>query len=350
MNRKLLPRCRIIPDPVAIINRYEHSVDWINRSEQYVDKFGNRTGQGEEPILAMQWMPESSGRETDAGDRVLVGLLGHGISASRTPHMHMTEGRAQGLNYDYRLVDLADCNPTPTIEEILFELENAGFSGLNVTFPYKQAVIQHLTTLSENARAVGAVNTIVFRGEERRGHNTDYWGFQESFLRGLPDVNCGSVLLIGAGGAGGAVSAALLGAGVGRLMIHDTIRSSAERLVAALSSRFGAGRAEVASDLDTAAKTADGIVNASPVGMEKLPGMPLPASLIELRHWVADIVYFPLETELLATARAKGCRVLPGSGMTLYQAVRAFELFTGRQADPVRMQAAFDSFNSEAVK
>ena len=209
-------------------------------------------------------------------------------------------------------------------------------------------MIPYLTDLSENAHAVGAVNTIVFSGGGRRGHNTDFWGFGESFRRGLPGVKRDVVLMIGAGGAGAAVAAALLDAGVQRLMIRDTNEGSARRLVTALEGRFGAGRAEVVTELAFAAE-ADGIVNASPVGMEKLPGLPLPAELIEARHWVADVVYFPLETELLATARAKGCAVLPGSGMALFQAVRAFELFTGLPANPERMRATFEAFDREVV-
>ncbi|MCF7702400.1 shikimate dehydrogenase [Loktanella sp. M215] len=284
------------------------------------------------------------------GDRgVLVGLLGHGIGASRTPRMHMAEGTAQGLDYDYRLIDLADCDPAPGMEEILIQVEAAGFDGLNVTFPFKQAIIPHLSELSENARNVGAVNTVVFEDGRRLGHNTDYWGFAESFRRGLPDANRDAVLLIGAGGAGGAVSAALLGSGVKRLMIHDTNPGAAARLAKTLGVHFGEDRAEVVTDLDTAASQVDGIVNASPVGMVKLPGLPLPKALIATRHWVADIVYFPLETALLASARALGCAVLPGSGMALFQAVRAFELFTGLPADPTRMQATFDEFNSGAA-
>ncbi|WP_372833980.1 shikimate dehydrogenase [Puniceibacterium confluentis] len=296
--------------------------------------------------VPMHWMPMLIDRSDSDAPHVRVGLLGHGISASRTPRMHMAEGRAQGLVYDYHLIDLADCTPAPAIGDILGEIEAAGFRGLNVTYPYKQAVIAHLDTLSDNAQAVGAVNTVVFGDGARRGHNTDYWGFAESFRRGLPGVKRDVALLIGAGGAGGAVSAALLGAGIGRLMILDTNPDSAERLARSLCSRFGPGRAEVAPEVEAAAAQADGIVNASPVGMAKLPGLPLSASLITPRHWVADIVYFPLETELLATARAKGCAVLPGSGMALYQAVRAFELFTGLPADPQRMQATFDSFTT----
>lgn len=298
----------------------------------------------EELYLSVQWMPMLENPSAEHDSHVLVGLLGHGISSSRTPRMHMDEGKAQNLDYDYRLIDLADYQPAPPIEDVLAQIEAAGFRGLNVTFPYKQAVLPHLTALSENAQAVGAVNTVVFRDGGRFGHNTDYWGFAESFRRGLSGVAQDAVLLIGAGGAGGAVAAALLGCGVGKLLISDTNPSSAQRLVETLCIRFGQERAEVATDLAAASTLVDGIVNTSPVGMEKLPGLPLPAALITSRHWVADIVYFPLETALLTAARDKGCRVLPGSGMAIYQAVRAFELFTGLPADPTRMRATFDSF------
>ena len=297
----------------------------------------------------MRVLPTANLTEPGNCKRVLVGLLGRGISASRTPRMHMAEGRALGLDYDYRLIDLAESEAEPPMEVLLNELESAGYRGVNVTYPYKQSVIPHLTDMSVNARAIGAVNTIVFRDGARSGHNTDYWGFGESFRRGLPGVKRDAALLLGAGGAGGAVSAALLSEGIGRLMIHDTTRAKAVSLVQSLNQRFGAGRAEVCSDPMIAAARADGIVNASPVGMQKMPGLPVPESAIEARHWVADVVYFPLETELLAVARAKGCSVLPGSGMALFQAVRAFELFTGLPADPSRMQATFDGFDAEVT-
>jgi shikimate dehydrogenase len=295
------------------------------------------------------WMPHVASRPSGSARRVLVGLLGYGIAASRTPRMHMVEGVAQGLDYDYKLIDLADCDPAPAMDDILTQVEAAGFDGLNITFPYKQAIMPHLSELSQSARNVGAVNTVVFRDGQRLGHNTDYWGFAESFRRGLPNAKRDAVLLIGAGGAGGAVAAALLGSDVGLLMIHDTNANSAAGAAQRLCTHFGADRAVVVTDLDAAAAQADGIVNASPVGMVKLPGLPLSAALITQRHWVADIVYFPLETALLATARAKGCAVLPGAGMALFQAVGAFELFTGLPADPARMQITFDSFTSGAA-
>ncbi|WP_089273587.1 shikimate dehydrogenase [Puniceibacterium sediminis] len=268
---------------------------------------------------------------------VLVGLLGTGVSASRTPRMHMAEGAAQGVPFEYRLIDADTAATTPDIPEVLSRLEDAGFDGINVTFPFKQAVMPYLSSLSDGAQSVGAVNTVLFRDGARRGDNTDLWGFRESMRRGLPSVRRDTVLLLGAGGAGGAVAQALIDEGAGRVLVQDTDRAKAENLV----ERLGAGRGVVVTDLAAAAASADGVVNATPVGMDKLPGLPLPEALIERRHWIADIVYFPLETALLALARRRGCAVLPGSGMALYQAVRAFELFTGRRPDPERMWSAF---------
>ena len=285
--------------------------------------------------------------QTEPRRKVRVGLLGHGISASRTPRMHIDEGRAQGLVYDYQLYDMAGEDAEPEMGALLSRLEVEGLNGLNVTFPYKQHVIPYLDELSDAATAVEAVNIVVFRNGRRHGHNTDFWGFGESFNRGLPGVARNRVLLLGAGGAGGAVANALLDRGVGQLLLHDRVHEAAERLARQLGDRFGADRATTVVDLTEAAGSVDGIVNSTPMGMDKLPGMAIAADVIEPRHWVTDIVYFPLETELLATARAKGCRVLSGAGMAVFQAVRAFELFTGLKADPDRMRKTFDSFTAE---
>ncbi|SLN66291.1 Quinate/shikimate dehydrogenase [Aquimixticola soesokkakensis] len=271
-----------------------------------------------------------------------IGLLGHGIAASRTPKMHSEEGRAQGLDYSYELIDTAN-DPTP-VSELLDQIEAAGFSGINVTYPYKRQVMASLDVISDAAKAVGAVNTVLFRDGKRFGHNTDYSGFAESFKRGLPDAARETVLLLGAGGAGGAVANALLDEGVQHLRVFDVSPDTAQALVSDLTARLGAERASQALDPEAAAAEAQGIVNASPVGMAKLPGLPLPRAAVRPDHWIADVVYFPLETEFLALGRSLGCATLPGSGMALFQAVRAFELFSGRAADPARMQAVFDSF------
>ncbi|WP_372604979.1 shikimate dehydrogenase [Actibacterium sp.] len=268
-----------------------------------------------------------------------VGLIGKGIQLSRTPAMHEAEGRAQGLDLHYDLIDPdAMTGPQPTLAQMLDAAQDAGFAGVNVTFPYKKAVIALLDDISAPARVVGAVNTVVFADGKRRGHNTDYWGFAESLRRGLVGANMDSVLLLGAGGAGGAVAHALVSLGVKQLMITDRDPAAAASLAAEVGGT-------AVTDLAAAAKAADGIVNATPMGMAKLPGTAIDTALLEPRHWVADIVYFPLETELLRAARTRGCRILNGSGMAVFQAVRAFSLFTGLTPDTNRMRATFEAFS-----
>jgi shikimate dehydrogenase len=273
---------------------------------------------------------------------VLVGLIGAGIQLSRSPRMHESEAAAQGLRLVYRLIDLEVLGlGAEALPNLLTAAQNAGYAGLNITYPCKQAVIPLLDELSEDARALSAVNTVVFRNGQRIGYNTDWWGFAESFRRGLPDVPLGRVVQLGAGGAGSAVAHALLTLGVKHLMIVDTDGPKAEALSHSLAQRFGTDRVAALPDATTAMAQANGLVNTTPVGMAKHPGLPLAAELLTRAQWVTDVVYFPLETELLRTARLLGCRTLDGSGMAIFQAVEAFRLFTGRESDPSRMTAAF---------
>ncbi|SDG06723.1 shikimate dehydrogenase [Alloyangia pacifica] len=284
-------------------------------------------------------------------DCLLAGLIGQGIALSRTPLMQMQEARAQGLFTTYKKLDMdAPERRDMTLAQMVQSAEAAGFDGLNITYPYKIDVIPLLDELSENARAVGAVNTVVFQNGKRIGHNTDMWGFAESFRRGLAGAETDHAVLLGAGGAGVAVAHALADCGVKKLSIFDTDPARAEGLAKLVASNRPDAQTQAVSDLAElfAEDKPNGVVNATPMGMAKLPGMAIDETLIDESLWVADIVYFPLETQLIATARAKGCRVLPGSGMAVFQAVRAFELFTGRPADPVRMKATFDAFDQPA--
>ena len=276
---------------------------------------------------------------------VLVGLIGSGIQASRTPAMHEREGAAQGLAYVYKIIDLDTLRlSAAALPELLTAARRFGFAGLNITHPCKQAVIPLLDDLSPDARALGAVNTVVFGRDGRAvGHNTDWSGFAEAFRRTLPDVARRRVLQFGAGGAGAAVAHALLTLGVDELSLVDTDRGRSERLAQDLCGRFGAGRARAADDVARAVRAGDGIVNTTPLGMAKYPGMPLARELLRPELWVADIVYFPLETELLARARALGCRTMGGGGMAVFQAADAFRLFSGLKPDPERMIRHFES-------
>ena len=274
----------------------------------------------------------------------LVGLIGAGIQRSRSPALHEREGAAQGVAYQYKLIDLEALSlGVEALPELLVAAERMGFVGLNVTHPCKQAVIPLLHELSPDARALGAVNTVLLRDGKRVGHNTDWLGFAESFRRGLPDATRDRVVQLGAGGAGAAVAHAALTLGVRRLAVFDAQPARAEAVARDLCGRFGEDRAVAGQDLGRAVADADGLINATPVGMEAHPGLPLPASLLRPTLWVAEIVYFPLETELLRSARALGCRTLDGGGMAVFQAAEAFRLFTGLTPNAERMLRHFAS-------
>jgi shikimate dehydrogenase len=280
----------------------------------------------------------------------LVGLVGTGIGPSLTPPMHEREADELGLRYLYRRLDLDELRlPAADIGELLTATRLAGYDGLNVTHPCKQLVLPHLDELSPDAEALGAVNTVVFRQGRAVGHNTDWSGFARAFDRGLPEAPLDRVVLLGAGGAGAAVAHALLTLGTGRLVITDVDDGRARALAASLTARFGAGRAVGGGPAEGAAalRHADGLVHATPTGMAAHPGLPLPAELLHPGMWVADIVYRPLETELVRTARARGCRVLDGGGMAVFQAVDAFRLFTGVEPDAERMLVHFTSLVTE---
>lgn len=281
---------------------------------------------------------------TQASRSVLCGLFGTGLSGTRSPAMHEAEGAALGLRYVYRAIDFAALgHGADALPAMLDAAVALGFDGLNITHPFKQAVIPLLDDLSGEARAIGAVNTVVLRDGRRVGHNTDWWGFAENVRRALPDVTLNHVLQIGAGGAGAAVAHALLRLGVRDLALYDIDAERAARLAGRLCAHFGAGRARCSVSPETDLPRADGLVQASPVGMTDHPGMPVPAGLLHPRLWVAEVIYFPLETALLRQARAIGCRTLDGGGMAVLQAAEALRLFTGVAPDIARMLRRFEA-------
>jgi quinate/shikimate dehydrogenase (NAD+) len=271
-----------------------------------------------------------------------LGLVGSGIGASLTPAMQEREGREAGLSLTYRLIDTDVHKLTRSdLPELLGWARRLGFDGLNITHPFKQAVAPLLDELSDDARDLGAVNTILFREGRMLGRNTDWSGYGRAFREVLPDAVHDRVLLIGAGGAGVAVGYGLLRQGAARVEVLDADETAATACVERLSARFGPGRVAVAHDLESALGDVQGVVNATPVGMTGHPGTAVPFTSLRSDLWVSDVVYFPLETALVAAARTRGCRVLPGGGMAVQQAVGAFEYFTGRPADPARMTAHF---------
>jgi shikimate dehydrogenase len=274
-------------------------------------------------------------------DGLLVGLVGSGIGPSLSPALHMREAQELGLRYRYVRLDLDALRlPPEAIGDLLRQARVAGFRGLNVTHPCKQLVIPHLDALDPAAEAIGAVNTVVFDDGAAIGHNTDWTGFRDGLVDGLPDARLDRVVLVGAGGAGAAASHALLWIGAGTVDVLDVDGARAIGLATALVDRFGAGRAtgHDMSEFAARVQAADGLVHATPMGMSEHPGLPVPPTLLRPELWVAEIVYRPLDTDLLRAARAAGCATLDGSRMAVHQAAESFRLFTGLEADADRMR------------
>jgi shikimate dehydrogenase len=276
------------------------------------------------------------------GAKLLIGLIGSGIGRSLTPAMHEEEARQHGLILFDQLIDLErEQLGAEVLPALLRALRTIGFAGFNVTHPCKQTILPLLDELSDSARAIGAVNTVVVRGGRWVGHNTDSSGWEWAFRRALPQAGLSQVVLLGAGGAGAAIAHALLRLGALKLLIRDTEPERAAALTSRLARTHGSGRVEHATDLPAALERAQGLVHATPTGMAHSPGLPLPAALLRPDLWVSEIVYFPLETELLKAARAAGCVTLDGGGMAVGQALGAFRLFTGRDADATRVERHF---------
>jgi shikimate dehydrogenase len=272
----------------------------------------------------------------------LLGLVGAGIGASLTPAMQEREGRELGLSLTYRRIDSEVLGfGVEDLPEVMRWARRLGYDGLNITHPFKQAVLPLLDELSDAASGLGAVNTVVFAGGRASGHNTDWSGWGRAFRRTLPEAVRDPAVVLGAGGAGTAVGYALLDQGAEHVAVLDTDADRAQDAAVRLAKCFGDDRVAAVTDLAAALADASGVVNATPVGMLGHAGIPLPAKLLRPDLWVADVVYFPLETELVRVARDLGCRVLPGGGMAVQQAVGAFELFTGLSPDPERMTAHF---------
>lgn len=278
----------------------------------------------------------------------LVGLIGDGITASLTPPMHEREGREHGLLYLYRPVDtavlgLAGDAAQEAAPRLLAAGRELGFNAFNITHPFKQTIMQHLDEVDEDARNLGAVNTVVFREGRSVGCNTDFSGYLTGLRNTVPDADLTEVVQLGAGGAGSAVAYALLRAGAEQLTLADLDLERATARAADLQEQFPDQRvtARPHPQLRDALSTATGFAHCTPVGMHTHPGLPVEAQWLRPELWVSEVVYLPLETELVVAARRAGCQVVDGGRMAVGQALDAFALVTGLAADPERVRRHF---------
>ncbi len=259
----------------------------------------------------------------------LAGVIGYPASHSRSPRIHGHWLQRYGLAGHYIPLEISP-DDLPTVLEIMPRM---GFVGANVTLPHKESVLRMCDLVTDRAALIGAVNTLIFREDGRiHGDNTDGYGFLASLRAAVPSwqPKAGPAAIFGAGGASRAVIVAFLEAGVPEIRLSNRSRPRAE----AMRSEFGA-RIKVV-DWVKAGSMLEGaltVVNATSLGMEGQPSYQFPLAALEPGALVTDLVYTPLETEFLATAREAGCLTVDGLGMLLHQAVPGFERWFGERPD-----------------
>jgi shikimate dehydrogenase len=272
----------------------------------------------------------------------LIGSVSNGGAPALSASMHQREARALGLPYLLRHLDLQHlCLPAAAVDDVLGAAQLAGYDGLTVAHPCSRRIVDHVDELSADAAALGAVDTVLFRDGQVIGHNVEWSGFARALDRSIPDASLERVVLLGAGRAASAVAYGLLTLGTVQLAVVDADSRRSELLVASLGDIFGPGRATARplGGLERELAVADGLVHVGATAGNRLSELPLGATMLHPELWVADSVYRPAETALVAGARALGCRVLDGWSTAVHQQVDAFRLLTGVEPDHERMLA-----------
>jgi len=255
----------------------------------------------------------------------LAGVVGSPVAHSRSPRLHRYWLRKYGIPGYYIPIDIA----AGDLAEAFATLPKLGFVGVNVTIPHKERILEFADIVTDRAALMGAANTIIFRDDGKvHADNTDGYGFIENLRHGVPDWSpkSGPAAVVGAGGAARAVIASLLDGGAPEIRVTNRTRARAD----ALRAEFGA-RVQV-FDWVAAGNAIEGaatIVNASSLGMTGKPSFRVPLDGLSPDAVVTDLVYTPLDTQLLEEARKTGCRTVDGLGMLIHQAVPAFERWFG---------------------
>ena len=259
----------------------------------------------------------------------LAGVIGSPISHSKSPQLHRHWLRTYGIAGDYIPMDVS----AQDLKEVLRALPKAGFVGVNITIPHKEAVLEIADLVTDRATLIGAANTLIFRKDGKiHADNTDGYGFVENLKSGAPNWNpaAGPATVLGAGGAARAVIASLLDAGVPEILLTNRTRVRAEKLADDFGKRLTVvDWVQAGNILEESAL----IVNTTSLGMIGKPAMRVPLDGLRRGSVVTDLVYTPLKTDLLAAASAAGCVTVDGLGMLLHQAVPAFERWFGQRPE-----------------
>jgi len=278
---------------------------------------------------------------TDTLERtVKLGLIGDNITRSKSPRLHRMAGRLAGLEVTYDRLIPKDMNLT--FDQVFDQAREAGFRGINVTYPYKEKVASRVTVSDPLVRAIGAVNTVLFEADGPKGFNTDYTGFMHAYRKVRGDARPGTVCLIGTGGVGKAVAFGLIGLKADAIRCVDLGPDKAEELATALRGLDSETRVEVHDDGVAAAAGADGIVNCTPLGMVGIGGTPLPLKAMQEATWAFDAVYTPVDTQFLQDAERAGLKIISGYELFFAQGTDAWEIFTGLDVSHEALQTAIE--------
>jgi shikimate dehydrogenase len=267
-------------------------------------------------------MPETTTRI------VRLGLIGDNIARSQSPMLHELAGRLTGISVAYERLVPRDLGQD--FEAVFARAKAAGYRGLNITYPYKERVVNLVHIPDGRVAALGAVNTVVFAEGGPEGHNTDWSGFMAGYRRTFGDRAPGPVCMVGAGGVGKAVAYGLVALGLTDLRLVERDLPKAEALAASLRAAGPGLTVTVTGHTADGAKGASGLINCTPVGMVGYDGTPLPRDLMTGAEWGFDAVYTPVDTQFLRDAEAEGLKIMSGWELYFYQGLHAYEIFHGR--------------------
>ncbi|QDC02327.1 shikimate dehydrogenase [Mesorhizobium sp. 8] len=270
--------------------------------------------------------------KADSGDRVRLGLIGDNIARSRSPDLHRLAGKLCGLDVSYELFVPPDMGSD--FDAVFDACRASGVRGLNVTYPYKETVVERIRTAGEDVQRIGSVNTVVFGERGPIGHNTDHSGFLAAYRATFGQMQPGRTALVGAGGVGKAVAFGLAALGAREIAVIDRDEERARGLAEAVAAYSeGDVSTTFAVDAREALRSADGIVNCTPLGMVGYPGSAVPLDLLGSQRWAFEAVYTPVDTPFKLAAEASGLKVLSGFELFFHQGVDAFRIFTGLTPD-----------------
>lgn len=267
-----------------------------------------------------------------------LGLLGNGISKTQSKKLHELIGELYDLDATYHLMDLEKKENVNIFDE-LKRCEAEGFHGVNVTHPYKIEAFKNVELMENFPKGLTSINTVVFK-DKIIADNTDYLGFVQAYKMQFPNQKPGTVLMLGSGGVGLAIGFGLYTLGASELVIFDMNEKAAQSLVDTLN-EIGFNARLAKDEIKTEMLNADGLINATPIGMFQYPGCAFPKDGFLNQKWSFDAVYTPVNTEFLQTCKEHNIKTISGFKLFLYQGIEAFKRFSGIDVDGEKIEQAF---------